>query len=643
MFEELFQPLKVGTLSLKSRFVMPAMSSHYVDENHHYKEQAKYYYAARAKGGFGLQITEYLCVSKEGLASSRQPAIYDDEFIPALSEVTAQVHKEGGCIFAQLQHSGNQSSREAAGREAVGASSVPAFNNCQSVHALSTDEVWEVVDKFKEAALRAKKAGFDGVEIHAAHMYLLAQFLSSAFNKREDIFGGSIRERARIVCEIVKCIKKACGEDFPVSVRINADDAVEGGNLVTDACAQAVLLEEAGADMINVSYGSTVTKTVVQPYMTKPGYNLERVKAVKAAVGIPVAASGRINDPMLAGQIVRSGTADLVILGRQSICDPEFPNKVKENRVDEIFTCTGCMQRCYYADSYENPDDGVSCMINPFSGKENSWVMKEAETPKKIVVAGAGPAGLEAAWVLAKRGHEVLVYEKNERPGGQYRLAAVPPMKQELARTIRTYMTLGEKYGVKYHFSEELTEEKLDELDASVLILATGSVPVVPRIPGIDGGNICKAQEVLEGKVILQNKNILVVGAGLVGAETAEFLLQYGNSVDMIDMIEKPAPLLGSAPRKHLMETFDQKSVRFYGKSRVLEFTDEGVRYEKDGENGELSGYNAMVLAFGARSYNPLAQAAEGKFEEVYSIGDAQKAGDAKKAIYEAAELAIRI
>ena len=221
---------------------MPAMSSHYVDENHHYKPQAKNHFAARAKGGFGLLITEYLCVSKEGLAGNRQPGIYDDSFITTLSGVASEVHQASGRIFAQLQHSGNQSSREAAGMEAVGPSSVPAFNNCLPVHALTTQEVWELVDKFGRAAIRAKKAGYDGVEIHGAHGYLVAQFLSKAFNKREDIFGGSIRERARFACEIIKKVKEVCGDDYPVSIRISADDAVEGGNTVTDACAHAMLL-----------------------------------------------------------------------------------------------------------------------------------------------------------------------------------------------------------------------------------------------------------------------------------------------------------------------------------------------------------------------------------------------------------------
>lgn len=498
-------------------------------------------------------------------------------------------------------------------------------------------------DTFAEAAVRAKKAGFDGVEVHGAHGYLVAQFLSKAFNKRVDEYGGNLTGRTRFACQIIKKIKEACGEDYPVSFRISADEQVPGGNQVEDACAQAVLIEQAGADMLNVSFGSTVTKTPVQPYMVKPGFNVHRVEEVKRRVHIPVVGVGRINDPALAESLLVSGSMDLVATGRQSICDPEFPNKIKEDRLDEIFTCTGCMQRCYYSDSYEDPEEGVSCMINPFSGKEKRWVIDRTDSPKKISIIGAGPAGLEAAWILAKRGHEVTVWEKEKVPGGQYRLAAVPPHKQDLAKTIQTYMALGTKAGVRWRFGHEVTEGELKEMDADVLILAAGSVPIVPPIEGIRQDHIVKANDVLAGRQILNGRKVLVVGAGLVGVETAEFLLQYENHVDLIDMIPEPAPLLGKAPRKLLLEELRQGGVTFYGESKVVKFTADGLICEKAGEEKELAGYDNIVLAFGSRSDRTLAQAAADSGKEVWSVGDADRAGDAKKAIYEAAELALKI
>lgn len=643
MFSELWKPIKIGNLEIKNRLVMPAMGSNYAGRDHKFTEKAAWYYGARAKGGYGLLITEYLCVSREGLSGSRQAGIYDDSFIPGLKRVTDEVHAEGGRIFAQLQHSGNQSSRQASGAEAVGASSVPAFNNALPVHELTTDEVRQMENTFAEAAIRAKKAGFDGVEVHGAHGYLVSQFLSKAFNKRVDEYGGNLTARTRFACQIIRKIKEACGEGFPVSFRISADEQVPGGNQVEDACAQAVLIEQAGADMLNVSFGSTVTKTPVQPYMVKPGFNVHRVEEVKRRVHIPVVGVGRINDPALAESLLVSGSMDLVATGRQSICDPEFPNKIKEGRLDEIFTCTGCMQRCYYSESYEVPEEGVSCMINPFSGKEKRWVINKTDTPKKISIIGAGPAGLEAAWILAKKGNEVTVWEKEKVLGGQYRLAAVPPHKQDLAKTIQTYGALGTKAGVQWKLGHKVTEEELKEMDAEILILAVGSVPIVPRIEGIAQDHIVKANDILAGQQILKDRKVLVVGAGLVGVETAEFLLQYNNHVDLIDMIPEPAPLLGKAPRKLLLEELRRGGVTFYGESKVVKFTDDGLIYEKAGAEKELMGYDNIVLAFGSRSNKTLEQAAAESGKKVYSIGDADRAGDAKKAIYEAAELALRI
>lgn len=643
MFSELWKPIKIGNLELKNRLVMPAMGSNYADRDHRFTDRAAWYYGAQAKGGYGLLITEYLCVSREGLSASRQAAIYDDSFIPGLKKVVDEAHAGGAKIFAQLQHSGNQSSRQAAGLEAVGPSAVPAFNNALPVRELTTEEVKQVEERFVEAALRAKKAGFDGVEVHGAHGYLVAQFLSKAFNKRTDEYGGNLTGRTRFACEIIRKIKEACGSDYPVSFRISADEQIPGGSQLEDACAQAVLIEQAGADMLNVSFGSTVTKTPVQPYMVKPGFNAYRVEEVKRRVHIPVVGVGRINDPGLAESLLVSGAMDLVATGRQSICDPEFPNKIKEGRLDEIFTCTGCMQRCYYGESYEDPEEGVSCMINPFSGKENRWVIRRTENPKTINIIGAGPAGLEAAWILAERGHRVTVWEKSAVPGGQYRLAAVPPHKQDLAKTIQTYMALGNKAGVQWKFGHEVTAEELKTMDGDVLILAAGSLPLIPGIPGIGQEHIVKANDVLAGKEILNKKKVLVVGAGLVGVETAEFLLQYGNQVDLIDMIPEPAPLLGSAPRKLLLEALWKSGVTFYGESKVVTFTEDGLVYEKAGEKHQLEGYDNLVLAFGSRSDRTLEQAAKESGKEVHIIGDADRAGDAKKAIYEAAELALRL
>ena len=491
MYEILFKPGRIGTLELKNRLVMPAMNSHYADGEHHFTEQALNYYGERALGGFGLLITEFLCVSEEGLAYSMQAGIYDDCFIPSLSRLTERIHRNGGKIFAQLHHAGRMQGKGATSQPAVGASSIPDPANPIPVRQLSTGEIPGVVQRFVDGALRAQKSGFDGVEIHGAHGYLLAQFLSAGVNKRTDCYGGSISNRARIVCEIIRGIKEACGQDFPVCVRTSGDEGYKGGNTIEAAAAQCLLFEKAGADAVHVSHG-----TAIHSYFSESGFNLKNIRRVKEVVSIPVIGVGRLNDPALIAEALKAGDLDFAALGRESVCDPHLPEKIWEGRMDEILTCTGCMQRCLYPASFEE-GFGISCMINPFSGKEKVWEIREAEQKKRIAVVGAGPAGLQAAWILGKRGHEVTVYEKEDTVGGQYRLAAVPPMKQELSKTITAYLTFCRNYHVKICYGTKADRSLLEKGNFDEIILACGASPVVPNIPGIGQAHVYLANDCL--------------------------------------------------------------------------------------------------------------------------------------------------
>lgn len=637
MYESLFESLNISTLEIKNRFVMPAMDSHYTTHEHQYSEQALNYYGERAKGGFGLLITEYMCVSEEGLSHSTQAGIYDDCFIPMLSRLVERIHEEGGKVFAQLQHSGRKQGTAVTSFMPVGASCIPA-EGCQDyVHELTDSEVQLIKGRFKDAAVRARRAGFDGVEIHAAHGYLLAQFLSKETNKRVDQYGGTITDRARIVCEIIQDIKAACGAPYPVSIRIGGQEDTFGGNDIEDAIVQSLLFEAAGADVINVSCG-----TAIHSYFSKPGFNLELTRRIKEILSIPVIGIGRINDPTLALAAVKGGYCDFVALGRQSICDPHFPEKVKNGCLEEILTCTGCMQRCLYSNFFEE-GYGTSCMINPFSGKEGMWCIEEAQNKKKIAVIGAGPAGLQAAWILGKKGHHVTVYEKEIYAGGQYRLAAMPPMKQELGKTISTYLAFCKKYGVEIRYNTKADKKMLEKECYDEIILAVGAVPFIPGIKGISGGNVCRASDILTCHNVLYNQKILVLGAGLVGAETAEFLAGYHNDVTIVDMIDGIAPTAPPRPRSDLLEHLEHQKVRSVLESRVLEILGDGIKYVKSGEVKELHGYNTIVLAFGACPDRAIYKETGRLAAKVHIVGDAAEAGDAKKAIFEATELALKI
>ena len=636
MYEILFQPGRIGKLELKNRLVMPAMNSHYADAGHHFTEQALNYYGERALGGFGLIITEFLCVSEEGLAYPMQAGIYDDCFIPSLFRLTERIHQNGGKIFAQLHHAGRMQGKGSTSLPAVGASPIPDPANPIPVRQLAAGEIPGIVQKFVDGALRAQKSGFDGVEIHGAHGYLLAQFLSAGVNKRTDRYGGSISNRARIVCEIIRAVKEACGSDFPVSVRTSGDEGYKGGNTIEAAAAQCMLFEQAGADVIHVSHG-----TAIHSYFSESGFNLKNVRRVKEAVSIPVIGVGRLNDPALIEKALTAGDLDFAALGRESVCDSHLPEKIREGRMDEILTCTGCMQRCLYPASFEE-GFGISCMINPFSGKEKVWEIRKAQSPKRIAVVGAGPAGLQAAWILGKRGHQVTVYEKESTAGGQYRLAAMPPMKQELARTITTYLTFCRNYGVNICYGTKADRSLLEKGNFDEIILACGSSPLLPNIPGIGGPHVYLANELLQFQTLLQNQSIVILGAGLVGLEIAEVLAGYGNQVTVVDMLEQAAPQAPARPRENLLAHLRELHVTLLLGRKVTCIHEDGISCEKDGVTKRLGAFDSVVVALGSRPNRDF----DGEFlkdPRIHLIGDALKAADAKKGIYEATKLALSL
>lgn len=639
-YQSLFDPINIGSLTIPNRFVVPAMESG-MTKNNYFTQQSLSYFLARAKGGFGLIITDYMAIDEHGIGVPDEAGIWDDKFISSLQKLTSLIHHHSDSkIFAQLHHSGAMCVEKTTGVAPKGPSAIPASNYLEKVTPFNRQEIYALIEKYGDAALRAKRAGFDGIEFQACHGYLASQFLSKHFNKRIDEFGGSYTNRFRFIRLAIENIKKKCGNDFPIMIRLGAEEFLDSGNHIEDTLIYAQMAEECGINAINVSTGTGIGGNIVAPHYFQPGFNAENTKKIKQAVSIPVVCVGRINDPALALSILSQKYADMIALGRQSICDPEFPNKVKENREEEIFHCTGCMQRCYYSKGCDEQDTGVSCMQNPFSGKEDRWQFTPAKKSKKICIIGAGPAGLEAGWILAKRGHNVTIFEKRDLPGGNFRLAAVPPKKQDVATVLSTYSYLCKKYGAEIIYNYEFTDRDIAKNDFDLYICATGAVPVFPPIPGLQkSAHTITANQILDGEKIVANAKVLILGGGLVGCETAEFLYTYNNDITIVDMADELAKGHVKRSRKVLIDRLKKENVKTYLNTKILKFELNGILAEQNGKTIQLDGYDSIILALGYKSYMPFGITKE----NIYIIGDAKKTRDAKAAIFEAAKLALSI
>ncbi|MDD2335743.1 MAG: FAD-dependent oxidoreductase [Geobacteraceae bacterium] len=638
-FETLLSPVRIGKLEIRNRFVVPPMGTNFGNPDGSVSRQLIDYYAARAKGGFGLIIVEVAAIDPLGRAIPNQLGIWSDDFIPGLKKLVDEVHKLGAKVAIQLHHAGRQTARGVIDGQPVAPSAVPCPVMKDMPRELRTEEVYGLIQKFRDAAVRARRAGFDAVEIHGAHGYLISQFMSTHSNKRIDKFGGNFLSRMKFPSGIVKGVRQDLGPDFPILFRISADEKVHGGRTIYETKATARLLEEYGVDAMHVSictYGSMHWMFV--PPAVPQGFNTDAAAEVKRSVTIPVIAVGRIHDPFLAEDILLSGKADMISMGRASLSDPEIPNKVAENRINEISPCIACLQGC--VGNLFNPDIlKVSCLVNPLTGREGVISTEKTGNPKKVVVVGSGPGGLKAAYVAAQKGHDVICYEKSSVLGGQFRIAGIPSTKHDILTAIKYYITMGRKYGVTYKLGVEVTTKLIEIEKPDVVILATGGVPLIPKIKGIDNPKFLKAIDIIDGKSEVGEK-VLVIGGGMVGSETAEFIAERGSTVTILEMLPTIAKDVPDGPRIYLLARLGEYGVKSITNAKVTEFHDNGVTYLIHDKEEMLTGFDSIVLAMGSSAYNPLEKELKNKVDEVYVIGDAMKARKAISATEEALKVA---
>ena len=641
-FRHLLSPGRIGKMTVRNRMVMPPMGTNYASDDGFITGRIIRYYEARAEGGTGLIIVEVAAVAPEGKAISHQVGIWADKFIPGLRCLAESIKKHGARAVIQLHHAGRQTTAKTTGYRPVAPSEIACPICRDTPRALNVDEIRGLVDAFGHAARRASEAGFDAVEIHGTHGYLINQFLSPYSNKRTDEYGGSPGARRRFPMEVYDAVRAAVGEDFPVLFRINADEGVEGGITPEEGRDFARVLEQAGVDALHVSggvYGSPlpIIPTMYEPLLPLAGYAAD----IKAEVSIPVIAVGKIHDPEAGERLIADAEADFVSLGRALITDSHFARKVELGQIKNIRKCIECNQLC--VDPLLVYDQPVSCIYNARAGKEIDFPFVKARRTRKVVVVGGGPGGLEAARVARERGHRVILFERSGELGGQGRLARKAPHKERFGEILRYLIYRVEALDADIRLNSAATEDNVMREKPDAVILATGAVPVIPVLPGIDPRHAITAWDVLEEKVH-PGRYAAIIGGGLVGCETAAYLAEQDRRVIILEMQDELAPDQSPSLRGELLQRLHENpAVEIRTNTEVTSIGERSITARSNGHESAIEDLDTIIIAAGAQPYNPLEGMLKPLMNEVYAVGDCDRPRKAAEAIHEAFHVAYRL
>ncbi len=647
MYNQLFSSKAIGTMEVPNRIVMTAMGNHLANEDGTVSKEDIAFYGARARGGIGLVITECACVDfATGKGNLRQIAVDDDKHIPGLRALAEEVHKYGSRLAVQIYHPGRQGIAAVNGVDSMMA---PSQTECQCVHQptheMTLEEIKRVQGQFISGAKRLQEAGVDAVELHGAHGYLIGQFLSPYTNHRTDCYGGSFENRMRFLDEIIDGVRQECGEGYPVLVRFSVDEHMEYagrpecGLHLADGVEIAKHLEQKGVDALDISAGIYETMNVAwEPVSFAQGWKMEGPEAVKKAVGIPVIAASVIRDPAYAEQALAQGKCDFVGSARAFFADAEWACKAKEGREKEIrhcISCLYCMETLMAADTTLIP---MACAINFEGCREAQYSegkLKKNGNGRAVAVIGAGPAGMEAARVLAMRGFKPVVFEKQSQVGGQVLLASKPPKKEKTATLIEYQKHQLEKYGVEIRLDTTPGIEDIKALGPCAVFVSYGSNPIMPSsIKGLDGDKVYTPVEILNGGIVLEGKNVCVVGSGMTGIETAELLCEQGNKVSVFEMADEIGPGIFFQNLIDVMGRVDSYGAKLYPKRRLVEIDGTTAIFETtDTKQRESHSFDAVVVSLGTAPNMELREELEKEFGQLKYLGDAKKAGRIENAI----------
>lgn len=626
----LAQKGKIGNVELKNRMVMAPMGDLTANPDGTVSDTSIAYYGARAKGGIGLIITGIVRINNaDGTAGPNQLSLADDSYIPGFKRLVDEIHRHGAKVFVQIQHSGRQGVAIFTGQDHVLApSAIPSSVTKQPTKALTKEQIKTLVGQFGDTARRAMEAGADGVEIHGAHGYLINQFLSPFSNKRDDEYGGSFENRMRFLREIIHDVFAKTEHKIAVSVRLSVDEflAEVGINEQYIDLAEGVRIAKAceaeGVDAINVSCGTYESMNfAIEPMSFPQNWRKDFIKAVKDEVSLPIIAVSKLRDAAVVEELLQEGVVDFASIGRPLLSDPDFANKAIEGQDEHIRKCISCL----FCFEELNKGSHVVCAVNPLTGFEAKYPERgKTEKPKKVVIIGAGPAGLAAAEALIRHGHEVVLFEKSDGVGGQVRIGKNPPKKDQLGWFIEYYEKLIEDSDIDIRLNQKADPQTVKEINPDVVLLAVGAKPITLNIPGETGPNVYSVEQVLSGDANLKDKTVAVIGSGLTGLEIAELLQVEGNKTLIVEMLE------GIAPDAYIQNLLDVTSrlaedkTEYLTSHKLIRIEDDAIEME-DIKNGKTvkRKVDAVVLSVGYKPDKALLDSFSDTAPVVKVIGDA--------------------